>query len=177
MHNGHSHRSHEALAGRDLRHPRLVIYPHVPICLVFYRHALSHFVLAQVESCGSLTSISQTIYKTCSDNPYCLLSESQIWENKYVLSISSAVVYNQRPIIHGAFIVLCFCWLFSDLAVADVTSSMWASLYKQASIWQRYASVLRVVFLFVSFFVLYLLVVVIEWNEMALPQVGRRIWF
>ena len=110
MDNGHSHGPHEALAGWDLRHPRLVIYPHVPICLVFYRHALSHFVLAQVETCGPLTSISQTIYKICSDNPSSLLSESQIRGEKN-LSISSAVAYNQRPIIHGTFVVLCVCWL------------------------------------------------------------------
>ena len=40
--------------------------------------------------------------------------------------------------------------LASDPAVADMTSSMWAFLYKQASICQRYASILRVVFLLVS---------------------------
>lgn len=63
-----SHRSccwlFETLTGWDLGHPKLVTYPHVPVCLVFYRHALSNFVLSQVQSCGSLTSISQTIYTT-----------------------------------------------------------------------------------------------------------------
>lgn len=50
----------------------------------------------------------------------------------------------------------------SDLAVADVTSSMWASLYKQASICQRYASIFKVVFLFaLVFYICYLL----WWNE------------
>lgn len=81
--NGYSHGSHEALAGWDFRHPRLVIHPHVLIWFRFYRHALSHFVLAQVETCGLLTNISQTTYKTCSDNPQSLLNpkhrQKQIW--------------------------------------------------------------------------------------------------
>lgn len=64
-------------------------------------------------------------------------------------------------------------FVVSDLAVADVTSSMWASLYKQASICQRYASLFKVVFLFVLvFYIRYLL----WWNEkVALTQVRCRI--
>lgn len=56
--------------------------------------------------------------------------------------------------------ICCFVLLLvaSDQASADVTNSMWASLYKQASICQRYASILKVVFLFSSvFYICYLL--------------------
>lgn len=41
--------------------------------------------------------------------------------------------------------------LVSDMTVADV-ASMWASLYKQASICQRYASILKVLFFFAPVF-------------------------
>lgn len=47
----------------------------------------------------------------------------------------------------------------SDLAVADVTSSMWASSYKQASICQGYASIFKVVLLFALVLYVYWLLV------------------
>lgn len=166
---GHSHGSHEALTGWDLRHPRLVIYPHVPIILGFYRHALSHFVLSQVETCGALTSIFQTIYKKCSDNPLSLLSESQI-RRKTNLTYQSPVQWSiTKDLLFMAHLLFCaLCWL--SLAVADATSSMWASLYKQASICQRCASIFKVVFLFaLMFYICYLF----WWNEnVALTRVG-----
>lgn len=43
---------------------------------------------------------------------------------------------------HCCFVLLLVAF---DLTVADVTSSMWASLYKQDSICQRHAFVLKVV--------------------------------
>lgn len=130
----------QALAGWDLRPPRLVIHPHVPICLVFCRHALSHFVLARVEWCGSLTSISQTIYKTCSDKPW--VSSLNPKYGKTNMTYQSAVQWSiTKDLLFMGHLLCIYCFVLllvvSDLAVADVTSGMWASLCKQASICQR----------------------------------------
>lgn len=88
----------------------------------------------------------------------------------YQSSVQWSITKDLLFMAHLLFVLLL---VVSDLTVADVTSSMWASLYKQASICQRYASILKVVFLFaLVFYICYLL-----WLEekVALTWVGCRI--
>lgn len=140
MDNGHSH-GHKALAGWDLRRPRLAIYPHVPICPVLYRHALAQFVLAQVEICGSLTSISLTIYKICSHNPSSLRCESQIHKKQTNMTYQSPV---QWSITKDLLFMERFLLPWQVRAVADMVG-IW-------SICLRHASALKFVFFACVFF-------------------------
>lgn len=87
--------------------PRLVTYPHLPVCLVLCCHALSRFVLVQVKSCGSLTSVCQTVSQTCSDTHWVGSVNTKQGEINDV-SVCCAVVWIQTTMTHGAFIVLCF---------------------------------------------------------------------